>query len=611
MSGARDIIFSGLKSLEYRGYDSAGIALMEFSAAGDAKTAFVKMPGKLDNLKAELPKLSLSSSQGIGHTRWATHGEANQINSHPHRMGPITIVHNGIIENHNELRGSLQKSDFLSQTDSEVFAHLVAEARARGLSLLEAVRTSFQRLDGNSAFVIMDDTSPGTLIAIRKGASPLVIGRATGLGLVASDVPALLKHTRDVYYLRENEIAVLTKESIQILDLQGNARTADFQRIDWDAEAIDKMGYPHFMLKEIHEQPRAMDDTLRPWIDSRAKKIRLKVDGISADLVDKLIREASGMQIVACGTAFNACLFGQILLEKMARIPVRAELAHEYRYRSPVIVPSDLGIVVSQSGETADSLAAARLMRENGMKVFCITNVPSSSLARECDGAFFMNAGIEVGVASTKAYLTMLAVFAALTGFAASARGHISAEAEALWVRDLESLPLHLTALLKNTDRYSLLAQKFLTQRGYLYIGRGAYFGSALEGALKLKELAYVHAEGFAGGELKHGPIALVEPEMLIVAIAPDGQGELHAKTLSNIEEVRARRGTILGIGREDDREFAKMSNEFIALPKLASTELYPILAAIPLQLLAYTISVAKGCEVDQPRNLAKSVTVE
>lgn len=608
--GARDIIFSGLKSLEYRGYDSAGIALME-SEAGKLATKSIKAPGKLDNLKGELATLSATAAIGIGHTRWATHGEANQVNSHPHRVGPVTIVHNGIIENHGELRRDFSQASFKSETDSEVFAHLVAGKRKEGKSLFEAVRTSFLKLDGNSAFVVMDEATPDTIIAIRKGASPLVVGVGANESLVASDVPALLRHTRDVYYLNEDEIAVLTHDGVKLFGTDGKERSFQLTRIDWDAGAIDKHGYPHFMLKEIFEQPRAVEDTLRPWLDSRGQHVKIRVNNMTPEAAERIFREAGGVQVVACGTAFHACLYGQMLLEKYARIPARAELAHEYRYRDPVFRASDIGIVVSQSGETADLLAAAKLMRKQGMKVFCITNVPGSSIVRECDGAFFMNAGIEVSVASTKAFMTMMAVFAALAVGIGRARGALSAATETEWAKALEVLPKQIEATLKEAETYRKLAERYRDMKGYLYIGRGPYYGIALEGALKLKELAYVHAEGFAGGELKHGPIALVEKDMLIVAIAPEGDGEMHAKSISNVEEVRARKGTILGIGREQDAEFAKLASDYVGLPTLAVRDLYPLLAVVPLQLLAYHISAIKGCEVDQPRNLAKSVTVE
>lgn len=607
---AQDVIYSGLERLEYRGYDSAGISVVQNNGK-HSKVVTIKAAGKLVNLKSKVSELPNGVTLGVGHTRWATHGEANERNCHPHVSAGITIVHNGIIENFAELRRELGESRFQSETDSEVFAHLVADLRASGKSLAESVRAAFKRLEGNSAFVVIDRDTPDTIVAIRRGASPLVVGLGDGEALVASDVPALLAHTRDVFFLQENQFVVLTHDGAKVFGLDGKEEKVVVEHIEWSADAIDKMGFAHFMLKEVHEQPRALADTLRPWIIESKEKIKIHVDKMTSEDVVRAVQEARNVHIVACGTAFYAAMYGQDLLERYAKVSARAELAHEFRYREPHLRASDVGIVVSQSGETADTMAAVRMMRSKGMKVFCITNVRGSSIARECDGVFLMNAGIEICVASTKAFSAMLIVFAALSVGLGVAEGHIDSAAEKNWVRSFIELPELVASQLEDTSGVEAAAKKYQSMKGYLYLGRGSNYPIALEGALKLKELAYVHAEGFAAGELKHGPLALVEERMLIVAVAPEGEGELHQKSLSNIAEVKSRRGAVLGIGASGDNAFAQLSNHFLTVPRSQMPELNAILALIPLQLLAYFISVGLGCEIDQPRNLAKSVTVE
>ncbi len=437
---ARDVIYKGLERLEYRGYDSAGIAVV-LAEDGVGKNFVEKVAGKLKNLQNKVGNLSESSGLGVGHTRWATHGEANEANCHPHISDGITIVHNGIIENYAELRKEIGENRFYSDTDSEIFAHLVADNRAKGMDLSEATRVAFQRLEGNSAFVVIDRDTPDTIIAIRKGASPLVVGVGKNEGLVASDVPALLAHTRDVYYLKENEFVILRHDGAKAFDLDGKEKRIQLEHIEWDADAIDKMGFPHFMLKEVHEQPQAIAETLRPWIVESKEKVRIHVDRMSSGSVVEAVQAAQNIHIVACGTAFYAAMYGQNLIERYVRVSARAELAHEFRYRKPHLRSNDVGIVVSQSGETADTIAAARMMRERGMKVFAITNVRGSSIARECDAVFLMNAGIEICVARTKAFSTMLAVFAALSVGLGVAKGHIDEEQEKEWVGAFLALP--------------------------------------------------------------------------------------------------------------------------------------------------------------------------
>lgn len=621
---SQELIYKGLSRLEYRGYDSAGIAALKESTGGKFETKVIKAPGKLKELKKIWGDIDFPSTHAIGHTRWATHGEANQANAHPHRSGPITIVHNGIIENHQKIREELRALGhvFQSETDSELFAHLVSIERKKGLGLLESVRLSFQKIHGASAFVVMDETLPGTIVVARNG-SPLVLGLGKGENFVASDVPAILDSTRTIYYLEDNELAEITRDKVKVINLAGKEINFNTVEINWNLDSIDKQGYPHYMLKEIFEQPRSLSDTLSAWLDLANGTFRLDSAVVSRkssnaggktfthdDLI-KAFSEATMVNIVACGTAAHAGFFGQQILEKWARIPARAELASEFRYREPVLKSTDVGLVVSQSGETADTLAAVKLMKQAGMKVFAICNVRDSSIPRECDAVFYTNAGIEVGVASTKAFTTQLALFAVVAGALASARKLIDAKAERTWVEALGRLPETARHYLQGASKVEALAKKYASKKGFLFLGRGAFFPIALEGALKLKEIAYVHAEGYPAGELKHGPIAMVEPEMLVIAIAPEGEGLQHSKSVSNIEEVKARKGTLLSLCSEKDQSLQKISADSVFIPSSPIPDLLAILAVLPLQLFSYYMAVEKGTEVDQPRNLAKSVTVE
>lgn len=620
---AQEIIYKGLSRLEYRGYDSAGIAALKDEGGGRFSTHVTKAPGKLKELRKTWSEIDFPSNFAMGHTRWATHGEANKVNAHPHRSGPITIVHNGIIENHHAIREELRAKGvkLLSETDSELFGHLVSAERERGVGLLESVRVSFRRVRGASAFVVMDERLPGTIVVARNG-SPLVVGLGKGENLVASDVPAMLDSTRTIYYLEDNELAELTTKSVRVFTMDGKEKPYKTVEIDWDVDSIDKQGYPHYMLKEIFEQPRALADTLGAWLDLASGHFRLDAAHASArpgrearvpsheELV-QAFDTASMLHIVACGTASYAGMYGQQLLEKLARVPCRAELASEFRYREPVLRATDIGLVVSQSGETADTLAAVKLMKQASMKVFAICNVRDSSIPRECDAVFYTNAGIEVGVASTKAFTTQLALFAVVAGAIAARRGLIDSATERRLVESLGALPEAARQQLAEPEKMRALAKKYSGKKGFLFLGRGLCYPIALEGALKLKEIAYVHAEGYPAGELKHGPIAMVEPEMLVLAIAPDGEGTIHEKSVSNIEEVRARKGTLLSLCAPSDKRLQEISADSVFVARSPSQDLLPILAVLSLQLFSYYVAIEKGTDVDQPRNLAKSVTVE
>ena len=617
---AQDIIYKGLSRLEYRGYDSAGIAVL-FKNQNSYCTKVIKAPGKLKELKKIWAEIDFPATVGIGHTRWATHGEANQVNAHPHRSGPITIVHNGIIENHQKIREELMAKGFaiVSETDSELFGHLISQEKNRGANLFNAVKNAFQKIQGASAFVVMDETNPGSLIVVRNG-SPLVVGIGEGENFVASDVPAVLEYTRKFYYLEDQEIAEISAGEVKVFSLSGQEKKFTPVQINWNIDAIDKQGFEHFMLKEIYEQPRALSDTLNSWLDLGLSKFRLDAASTlrafehasdRSSFIANTFARAEMIHIVACGTAAYAGYFGQQIFEKMAKISTQAEVASEFRYREPVLKPEHVGLVLSQSGETADTLAAVKLMKQAGMRVFAICNVRDSSIARECDGVMYTNAGIEVCVASTKVFTTQLALLSVLVAAVSVQKGLLSADQEQSLVEELGSLPRIAKKYLEELTELPALVKKNTEKKGFLFLGRGLYFPIALEGALKLKEVAYVHAEGYAAGELKHGPIAMVEPDMLVIAVAPEGEGLSHVKSVSNFEEVRARKGQLLSIGAASDKHLKQISEFYIPVPSLKNSVLYPILAILPLQLLAYYMALEKGTDVDQPRNLAKSVTVE
>jgi glucosamine--fructose-6-phosphate aminotransferase (isomerizing) len=596
---AAPVLIGGLKRLEYRGYDSAGIAVL-----GREGLMVRKSKGPLKNLEEKIaPELErLSGSAGIGHTRWATHGEPSDINSHPHTdvSGRIGVVHNGIIENHAKLRAWLRERgvSFRSETDTEVIAHLI-NYHYRG-NLLEALLEALKRLEGSYALGIISENDPGQIIAVRKE-SPLVVGRGKGENLIASDVPALLEHTREVYYLEDREIAVLRREGIEFYNEDGEALTKESFHVDWDSAAAEKGGYEHFMIKEIHEQPRALTDTLRARI--RDRTINLDEIGFDASWA-----EARRVVITACGTAWHAGVIGKYAFEHFARIPVDVDIASEYRYRSPLYDPGDIFIIISQSGETADTLAAMRMARRAGARIIAITNVVGSTLAREADVVMYTWAGPEIAVASTKAFTTQLMCIYLIALRFGFLRKTLSPEDLEAAIAALEKLPAQAELILDAKEGIQRFASLELNKTKVFYMGRLFDYAVSLESALKLKEISYTHSEAFAAGELKHGAIALVDASTLVTAICT--QSALFDKMDSNIKEVKARGASVAVITWEDVPYFDDTADEIFRIPRTMDS-LSPILSVIPAQLYAYYTSVLRGLDPDKPRNLAKSVTVE
>ncbi|MDI6879770.1 MAG: glutamine--fructose-6-phosphate transaminase (isomerizing) [Desulfitobacteriaceae bacterium] len=592
------ILVEGLKKLEYRGYDSAGVAVL------DQDGIFVcKSVGKLVALEDKLGDEYPSTSMGIGHTRWATHGRPSDLNAHPHSdcAGDFAVVHNGIIENYMELREWLveQGHRLVSETDTEVLPHLV-EHFYQG-DLVTAVRKVLGKIRGAFAMVVLSRSDPDKLVAVRQD-SPLVVGLGDGEFFVASDIPAILNHTRKTYILADGEMVILTRNRAEVTDFQGNPLEKDVFEVKWDAVAAEKGGYEHFMLKEIHEQPRAIRDTLLG---------RLSEYGVELQEVDLTAEEVNHFRkvfIVACGTAWHAGLVGKSLIERWARIPVEVDIASEFRYRSPLIDQETLVVVISQSGETADTLAALREAKRLGAHVVAVTNVVGSSVSREAHDVIYTWAGPEIAVASTKAYTTQLVGMVLLGLYLAQAKGTLSLEKIQAIVTALKELPGQAQEVLHRAAVIEKLAKSFVKVEDTFFIGRGLDWAVAMEGSLKLKEISYIHAEAYAAGELKHGTLALITEETPVIGIAT--QMDVYEKTLSNIKEVKARDAKVIGIAFEGNNDIHKSVDEVIYLPKTVS-ELAPILTVIPLQLLAYYASVARGCDVDKPRNLAKSVTVE
>ena len=597
---AQDILVGGLKRLEYRGYDSAGIALLH-----EGEIKICRRKGKLINLQKALDDCGLTGHVGIGHTRWATHGKPSDENAHPHRCGDVVVVHNGIIENHVELRERLQQAghSFQSETDTEIFAHLIADAVKEHDSLPEAVRAALVDVEGTYAIGVISLSQPGVIVGARKNA-PLVVGLGNNENFLASDIPAILNHTRDMILLHEGDVAVLTQDDVSITDHEGNTVYREKKRITWDADAAEKGGYEHFMLKEIHEQPRAIADTITGRISLERNLVALEDLDWSRQEIDAL----QGITVVACGTSWHAALVGKFLIEKLARIPVEVDLASEFRYRDPLVGARHLVLGVSQSGETADTLAALREAKKKGSKVISICNVVDSSIARESDGVLYTHAGPEIGVASTKAFTTQLTAFYLLALHLAQSRGQLAHDAMALRLNHLVGLPQKMREVIEQAAPLLAIARKYAQARDFLYIGRGMNYPIALEGALKLKEISYIHAEGYPAGEMKHGPIALIDEHMPVVVVAT--KAATYDKVISNLEEVRARGGKIIAIATEGDQRIDAVADDLVLLPDMGE-ELNPILASVPLQLLAYHIAVLRGNDVDQPRNLAKSVTVE
>ena len=594
------VLLDGLKRLEYRGYDSAGVAVLR-----DGKIDVRRSVGKLANLEKALNGTGLSGTVGIGHTRWATHGKPSEQNAHPHRSGPLALVHNGIIENYAALKEQLQKDGytFESETDTEVMAHLIARNLKAGAGLESAVRAATGEVRGSYAIAVMSQDAPGTIVAARSGC-PLVVGRNKQGAFVASDVTAILAHTRDVVFLEDGDIAALSENGLAVQDAEGKPVTRAVTRIAWDAAAAEKGGYPHFMLKEIHEQPQVILDTMRGRYTYEQGEADLPDIGLTPEQFAAVDR----IWIVACGTSWHAGLVGKYLIEEMVRAPVQVDIGSEFRYRDPLIGKGDLLIAISQSGETADTLAAVRHARQQGAQVVSICNVVGSSLARESEGVLYTHAGPEIGVASTKAFTAQLTALYLLALHLGRVRGKVSAQDGKAWLDRLVTLPAHVRHLLEREGEVLAIATRYHAKNNFLYLGRGINYPIALEGALKLKEISYIHAEGYAAGEMKHGPIALIDKDMPVVVLAP--RDRLYEKTVSNLMEVKARSAPVIAFVTEGDRELGKQADAVFTVPDVHPL-LTPVLFTVPLQLLAYHIAVLRGADVDQPRNLAKSVTVE
>lgn len=597
----QDVLIDGLKKLEYRGYDSAGIAVFT-----DKGLQVSKAKGRLANLEAKLENAPLIGYAGIGHTRWATHGKPSDVNSHPHtdESQKFSVVHNGIIENYLELKEELMAEGhvFVSETDTEIVSHLIA--REYDGDIVKAVQKAITYMRGAFALGVLTEHEPDKLVAVRQ-ASPLVIGVGEGENFIGSDIPAILKYTRNVFILEDGEMAVLTKDAVELLTIEGNFISREMIRVDWDAVTAEKGGFEHFMLKEIHEQPKAYRDTMLGRIDHTNHQVVLP----ELKLTDEQIKNIRNIHIVACGTAYNAGLIGRTVIEKFARIPVENDVASEYRYRSPIITPETLVIVVSQSGETADTLAALREAQANGAHVLAVTNVVGSSIARDADDVLVTLAGPEIAVASTKAYSSQLIAFYLLGLYLGQVRGTVTKEEASEVLAAMEALPEQVESMLKQADAIKAYAEQISKHEHLFFIGRGQDYAVVQEGSLKLKEISYIHSEAYAAGELKHGTLALIEDGIPVIALVT--QESVMEKTVSNIKEVKARGGDVLAITYEEHAaELLKSVDQVFAIPKTL-----PILSAavsvVSLQLLAYYAALALGHDVDKPRNLAKSVTVE
>jgi len=605
------VVIEGLRKLEYRGYDSAGIAVV----GADGKLEVRRASGKLRNLEETIRKTPLDGTYGIGHTRWATHGRPTEENAHPHRdcTGQYVVVHNGIIENYLELKEGLQREDhkFVTETDTEVVAHLV-EKYAKTMPFEEAVRATLKSLRGIYSLVFLSAKDPQKLVAARIG-PPSVIGLGKGEYFVASDIPALLEHTREIFFLSDGDVAVLTLNGVQVTDVDGKAVERPAHHVSWDPIMAEKGGYKHFMQKEIFEQPRAVRDTLLGRISQDTGKVFLDEMQIS----EQQFRDFQNVRIVACGTSWHAGLAGKFMIERLARIPVEVDYGSEFRYRDPILDAQTLTVCISQSGETADTLAAQREAKQKGSPTLAICNVMGAMITREAAGTILTHAGPEIGVASTKAFTSQICALLLLASYLGQIRGRLSPEAARKLMRELTQIPHKMETILQGeeTGRYESLARQFFRQADFLYLGRGIHYPIALEGALKLKEISYIHAEGYPSGEMKHGPNALIDENLPVVVLATRDETDpasmtLYEKSLSNIKEVKARDGIVISVVSTGDRLAREASDHLIELP--AAPELLSVmLEIVPLQLLAYHIAVRRGCDVDQPRNLAKSVTVE
>jgi glucosamine--fructose-6-phosphate aminotransferase (isomerizing) len=591
------ILLEGLKRLEYRGYDSAGIAVVD-----GGRLSIQKAVGKLKNLETLVRSDPPTGTLGIGHTRWATHGRVTERNAHPHEVEGFVVVHNGIIENYVALREKLiaEGHHFRTDTDTEVIVHLIAKHFAGDLTV--AVQRALGEVVGAYAIAVLHADDPNTIVGARYGC-PLVVGLGQDAYFLASDIPALLPHTREVLFLDDGELATLTREGVQVSRLDGRTVNKEVKHITWDPMMAEKGGYKHFMLKEIFEQPRAVLDTFRSRILPETGEVALDLGIDPAELA-----QVNRVLLIACGSSWHAALIGKYMLEELARIPTEVDYSSEFRYRQPVLDQRTLFVGISQSGETADTIAAAREASRLGARVLAISNAMDSTLPREADGVFYTHAGPEIGVAASKTFTTQVVALYLLSVHLGLQRGALTEAQGQKAIQDLIRIPRLMEHMLEQEDAIAELARQFVRKRDFLYLGRGVCFPIALEGALKLKELAYIHAEGYAGGEMKHGPIALVDADMPVVVLVP--RSHVREKILSNLEEIRARDGAVIAFGTEGDEDLRRVADHVVYLPDVPEL-LLPLLLVIPLQLLAYHVALRRGCDVDQPRNLAKSVTVE
>lgn len=605
-----DVLVGGLKKLEYRGYDSSGVAVFEKN-----RFQVLRAQGKLSRLEEKIKDHKPHGPVGIAHTRWATHGVPSEKNAHPHKVKGVCVVHNGIIENYSDLKEELIRAgaSFASDTDSEVVAHLIAGELEKTKDLRQAIHQVLKKIEGAYAVLAVWDEQPDTIVAFKNG-PPLIVGIGKNEMFVGSDVQAMLDYTKTMAYLDDHEVAELKQGEVQFFDRDGNRLQKQRVQIEWNTEQAEKMGFKHYMLKEIFEQPKAVASVLEKYVDPQNQSVHFTainhspVSGVDSDFSEDLFKSVERIFIVACGTSYYASMYAEYLIEKLAKVPVEVDVASEFRYRDPVIPPQSLVVVISQSGETADTLAVLRMAKERGAKTLSLTNTRGSTIDREAHGHLYMHAGVEVGVASTKAFISTLTVVNLLAIHIARLREKISLQEEKKFVQNLLALPSQMDAVLSYDKYFAKASNSFKDFRGFLYLGRGINYPIAMEGALKLKELAYMHAEGYPAGEMKHGPLALIDSSILVVVICP--QDSHYEKTLSNLQEAKARGGVIISIGTGEDKKLKEMSRDYLSLPKsdwMASG----VLSVIPMQLLAYHVASVLGYDVDQPRNLAKSVTVE